>query len=78
VTRIIEATIFQGASGGATSIGAQPPADALKRLPKVERKPITALTVEQSQRLLTAIKHTAIYWPVMLPGLTVSPSSPPA
>jgi hypothetical protein len=50
----------------------------LKRLPKVERKPITALTVEQSQRLLTAIKHTTIYWPVMLPGLTVSPSSPPA
>jgi len=45
---------------------ARNPADALKRLPKVERKPIVALTVEQSQRLLTAIRHTTTYWPVML------------
>jgi integrase len=36
---------------------ARNPADALKRLPKVERKPIAALTVEQSQRLLAAIKQ---------------------
>src|SRR6516165_2012952 len=42
------------------------PADALKRLPKVERKPPLTLTVEQSQRLLAAIKHTTTYWPVML------------
>ena len=45
---------------------ARNPADALKRLPKVERKPIAALTVEQSQRLLTTIRHTTTYWPVML------------
>lgn len=45
---------------------ARNPADALKRLPKVERKPIVALTVEQSQRLLSAIRHTTTYWPVML------------
>src|SRR5262249_31411139 len=45
---------------------ARNPADALKRLPKVERKPIAALTVEQSQRLLTEIKHTTTYWPVLL------------
>jgi integrase len=45
---------------------ARNPADALKRLPKVERKPITALTLEQSQRLLSAIRHTTTYWPVML------------
>jgi integrase len=45
---------------------ARNPADALKRLPKVERKPITTLTVEQSQRLLSAIKHTTTYWPVLL------------
>ena len=45
---------------------ARNPADALKRLPKVERKPIAALTVEQSQKLLTEIKHTTTYWPVML------------
>jgi len=42
------------------------PADALKRLPKVERKPIAALTIEQSQKLLGAIQHTTTYWPVML------------
>src|SRR5450759_84612 len=35
------------------------PADALnKRMPKVDRKPINALTVEQSTRLLKAIRHT--------------------
>jgi integrase len=45
---------------------ARNPADALKRLPKVERKPIAALTVEQSQRLLAAIKHRTTYWPAML------------
>jgi integrase len=45
---------------------ARNPADALKRLPKVERKPPATLTVEQSQRLLAAIKHTTTYWPVML------------
>jgi integrase len=45
---------------------ARNPADAVKRLPKVERKPPTTLTVEQSQQLLAAIKHTTTYWPVML------------
>ena len=45
---------------------ARNPADALKRLPKVERKPPATLTVEQSQRLLTEIKHTTTYWPVLL------------
>jgi integrase len=42
------------------------PADALKRLPKVEVKPITVLTVEQSIRLLKAIRHTTIYWPTLI------------
>jgi integrase len=45
---------------------ARNPADAVKRLPKVERKPPATLTVEQSQRLLTEIKHTTTYWPTML------------
>jgi integrase len=45
---------------------ARNPADALKRLPKVEAKPIATLTVEQSTRLLQAIKHTTTYWPVLL------------
>jgi integrase len=42
------------------------PADALKRLPKVEAKPIAVLTVEQSTQLLRAIKHTTTYWPVLI------------
>jgi integrase len=42
------------------------PADALKRLPKVEVEPITVLTVEQSTRLLKAIRHTTVYWPTLI------------
>jgi integrase len=45
---------------------ARNPADALKRLPKVEPKPIAVLTVEQSTRLLKAISHTNVYWPVLI------------
>lgn len=45
---------------------ARNPADALKRLPKVEPKPLTVLTVEQSTKLLQAIAHTTTYWPVLL------------
>ncbi len=42
------------------------PAEALKRLPKVERQPITTLTVDQSTQLLQTIKHTNVYWPVLI------------
>jgi integrase len=46
---------------------ARNPADAFKkRLPKVERKKIATLTVEQSGRLLDSIRHMHIYWPVLL------------
>lgn len=46
---------------------ARNPADAFnKRLPKVERKKIATLTVEQSGRLLDSIWHMHIYWPVLL------------
>jgi integrase len=37
-----------------------------KRLPKVERREMATLTAEQSQVLLTAIRHTRIYWPVLI------------
>lgn len=46
---------------------ARNPADAFKkRLPKVERKEMTTLTVEQAATLLAAIRHTRVYWPAML------------
>jgi integrase len=46
---------------------ARNPADALKkRLPKVERREITTLTVEQSAHLLDSIKQMHLYWPVLL------------
>ena len=46
---------------------ARNPADAFKnRLPKVERRSMTTLTAEQSQRLLKAVSHTRVYWPVLL------------
>jgi integrase len=43
------------------------PAEAFrKRLPKVERHEMTTLSVGQSAELLAEIKHTRIYWPVLL------------
>jgi integrase len=37
-----------------------------KRLPKIERHEIATLTVEQSHHLLAAIRHTRVYWPVLI------------
>jgi integrase len=37
-----------------------------KRLPKVERREMTALTAEQSARLLVALWHTRVYWPALI------------
>ena len=37
-----------------------------KRLPKVERREMTALTAEQAARLLAAMRHTRVYWPALL------------
>jgi integrase len=37
-----------------------------KRLPKVERREMTTLTADQSQQLLAAIRHTRVYWPVLI------------
>jgi integrase len=46
---------------------ARNPADIFStRLPKVERKELTTLTVEQSAHLLESIKEAHIYWPVLL------------
>jgi integrase len=46
---------------------ARNPAEAFrKRLPKVERREMTALSAVQSASLLAAIKHTRVYWPVLL------------
>jgi integrase len=46
---------------------ARNPADAFrKRLPKVERREMVTLSAEQSARLMEAIMHTRIYWPVLL------------
>jgi integrase len=46
---------------------ARNPAQALrKRLPRVERREMTTLSPDQSAQLLEAIKHTRIYWPVLL------------
>jgi integrase len=37
-----------------------------KRLPKVERREMAILTAEQAQRLLAVIRHTRVYWPVLI------------
>jgi integrase len=46
---------------------ARNPCDAFKkRLPKVERREMATLTAEQAQRLLDAIRHNRVYWPVLI------------
>jgi integrase len=46
---------------------ARNPADAFrKRLPKVERREMVTLTAEQAMRLLESIKHSRVYWPVLI------------
>lgn len=46
---------------------ARNPADAFRRrLPKVERREMQTLTLEQSVRLLGAIENSDLYWPVLL------------
>lgn len=43
------------------------PADVFKkRLPKVERRELITLTADQSARLLEALGHSRVYWPVLL------------
>jgi integrase len=43
------------------------PCDAFrKRLPKVERHEMAVLTPERALHLLDAIRHTRVYWPVLL------------
>jgi integrase len=42
------------------------PAENIDKLPKVDRRPFTVLTAEQSTRLLEGITHTRVYWPVLI------------
>jgi integrase len=37
-----------------------------KRLPKVERQELATLTAEQSATLLDALRHSRVYWPVLI------------
>ena len=37
-----------------------------RQLPKVERKEMTTLSAQQASRLLEAIRHNRIHWPVLL------------
>jgi integrase len=46
---------------------ARNPCDAFKkRLPKVERREMATLAAHQAQALLAAIRHTRVYWPVLI------------
>jgi integrase len=42
-----------------------------KRLPKVERREVAALSAHQSHQLLVAIRHTRVYWPALIALATV-------
>ncbi len=46
---------------------ARNPADVFKkRLPNVERREMVTLTAEQAAQVLEGIKHTRVYWPVLI------------
>ena len=46
---------------------ARNPADVFrKRLPKVERREMLTLTADQSAKLLEALSHSRVYWPVLV------------
>jgi integrase len=46
---------------------ARNPAEVFRRgLPKVERREMATLTAAQSRQLLEAVRHTRLYWPVLL------------
>ena len=46
---------------------ARNPADAFrKRLPKVERHEMATLSAEQSAQLLEGLRHSQLYWPVLI------------
>jgi integrase len=44
----------------------QNPLDRRRWLPKVERQPMAILTPEQSNDLLSDLRHTRMYWPTLL------------
>jgi integrase len=61
--------IFKSALARAVELQvlARNPADAFKkRLPKVECREMATHSTDQSSQLLEAIKHTRVYWPVLL------------
>jgi integrase len=37
-----------------------------KRLPRVERQEMPVLDADQSARLLYAVRHSHVYWPVLI------------
>jgi integrase len=50
---------------------ARNPADAFRnRLPKIERREMVTLNTEQAATLLSAIKHTRVYWPALIAWAT--------
>jgi integrase len=64
VHRILKAALGRAVE---QQVLARNPADAFrKRLPKVERRQMVTLNTEQAAQLLRAIRHTRVYWPVLL------------
>ncbi len=64
IHRILRASLARAVE---LQVLARNPADAFKkRLPKVERREMVTHTIDQSSRLLEGIKHTRVYWPVLL------------
>lgn len=64
IHRILSAALARAV---ANQLIARNPCDVFKkRLPKVDRREMATLTAEQSTRLLDAVRHTRVYWPVLI------------
>jgi integrase len=74
IHRILHAALVRAVE---QQIIARNPADAFKkRLPKVERRELVTLTADQSAKLLAALAHSRMYWPVLRYAARRDPGAP--
>jgi integrase len=66
IHRVLFAALSRATEHDPPLLSRNPAAIFKKRLPKVERKQTATLTAAQSARLLECIRHSRVYWPVLI------------
>jgi integrase len=66
IHRVLFAALNRATEHDPPLLSRNPAAIFKKRLPKVERQQMATLSADQSACLLEAIRHSRIYWPVLL------------